>query len=116
MNTAKYKIYGVGNKYGLDLESIWNLFAGRPEEEGEIDLTYGKRLRFTREGNRKYFDLISNITNEIVCMDGEVCEILYEEEPKNDGFDGVRLLELVEEDTQIRFVMTRKEFVIAVMC
>lgn len=96
--------YGVGNKYGLDLESLWEMFSGNPDEEGEVDLYERKRLRFSKDGERKYFDLIRNDTDEIVCMDGEVCEILYEDD---------NLLELVEEDTQIRFKMVRKEFEIA---
>lgn len=99
--------YGVGNKYGLDLESLWEMFSGNPDEESEIDLYEGKRLRFSKDGEQKYFDLIRNDTDELVCMDGEICEILYEDD---------NLLELVEEDTQIRFKMTRKEFEIAVMC
>lgn len=99
--------YGVGNKYGLDLESLWEMFVGSPNEEGEIDLHEEKRLRFSRDSKQTYYDLISNITNEIVCMDGEVCKILYEDD---------NILELVEEDTQIKFKMTRKEFEIAVMC
>lgn len=98
--------YGVGNKYGLNLESLWEMFSANPDEEGEIDLYERKRLRFSKDGERKYFDLIRNDTDEIVCMDGEVCEILYEDD---------NLLELVEEDTQIRFKMARKEFEIAVM-
>ena len=99
--------YGVGNKYGLNLESLWEMYSENPNKEGEIDLYERKRIRFSKDGERKYFDLIRNDTDEIVCMDGEVCEILYEDD---------NLLELVEEDTQIRFKMVRKEFEKAVMC
>ena len=99
--------YGIGNRYGLDLASLWDMLAAFPDEEGEIDLYAHKRLRFTKDNNENYYDLISNYTNEIVCMDGEVIEILYEDKD---------LLEIVEENTQIRFIMTRREFEIAVMC
>lgn len=101
MDDFMEKHFEVGEKYGIDLEILWKLYAANPENPGEIGLTFNKRLRFTKDGNNKYYDLISNITDEILCMDGEVCEVLYSDKD---------IVELVEEDTQIRFNMTKYEF------
>lgn len=100
------KEYEIGNFYAIDLEALWRKFAAKPEEEGEIDLTDSKTLRHTKEEENDYYDLFNRL-GTIVCMDGEVCQLLYENED---------LFELVEEDTQIRFKMSRKEFETAVMC
>lgn len=98
--------YGVGNKYGLDLGSLWEMFAAEPDIEGETYLTNGNYLRYTRENDTDYYDLFKR-GGPIVCMDGETCEILHEYE---DSF------ELVEEYTQERFKLSRREFEIACMC
>lgn len=98
--------YEVGNKYGLDLDSLWGMMANRPDIPNEIELSYGNTLEYSKEDKREYFDL-RNSRGELICCDGELCEILEE---------NADYFELVEEDTQIRFRLSKREFEIAVMC
>ena len=100
------KEYGVGNKYGLDLEALWSMMTNEPNVEGEIELSYGNTLTFEKSNGTCYYDLHDRKW-EPVCMDGELCEILKE---------NADYVELVEEDTQIRFKLSRREFEIAAMC
>lgn len=102
--------YGMGNKYGLDLESLWDMLKAHENipvnDVEEINLSNGNWLRHTMEDGHDFYDLF-NREDVIVCMDGELCEILEE---NNEFF------ELIEEDTQVRFKLSRREFEIAVMC
>lgn len=98
--------YGVGNKYGLDLAGLWEMMANKPDIPNEITLSNGNTLEYSKEDKREYFDL-RNSKGEMVCCDGELCEVLEE---------NADYVELVEEDTQIRFRLNRREFEIAVMC
>lgn len=102
----EYIEYGINNKYRLSLKILWdNLDTGKVSDVEEVRLDNGNYLRHTWVNNEDYYDLIDKY-GCVVCMDGELCEVL--EETKD-------FLEIVNENIHIRFKLSRKEFEIAAM-
>jgi len=94
--------YGIGNKYSLDLEILWKMLTEPPYNENEIILDEHKILYFDK--TEKKYNLIDYYTEEKVCTDGEICEIIQE----NNAF-----LEVIGIDTQVLFKISRRNFEIA---
>lgn len=102
----EYIEYGINNKYRLSLKILWdNLDTGKVSDVEEVRLDNGNYLRHTWVNNEDYYDLIDKY-GCVVCMDGELCEVL--EETKD-------FLAMVNENIHIRFKLSRKEFEIAVI-
>ena len=80
-------------KVGISLKALY-------EEQGS-NLKHGKVIK-TVEGEKEYYDLY-DLSGEFCCSDGEVCEVVWEDD------HGVRLLsDSGEYDTV--FTLTKEEF------
>ena len=98
--------YGVGNKYCLDLESLWDMF--EPDDDGNIVyLENRNELRHEYVEDTHYYDLYS--PGALCCMDGEIVKILEENE------NSFKLLNSTGEE-DVEFIMSRREFEIACKC
>ena len=89
-------------KYTINTAALFDVLAGFNKEEEYVPLKYGGYIQKETDGDKEYYDLKTG--NGTPCMDGETCEVLEETE---------NYVVLQEEDEQIPFKLSRKEFEIA---
>ena len=89
-------------EYTVSTATLFNTLTGFVNEEKYVPLEYGGYIQKETDGDKEWFDLKTD--NGTPCMDGETCELIEETE---------NYVVLQEEDEQIPFKLSRKEFEIA---
>lgn len=88
-------------KICLSLKTLFHYLTENNTEEGCVSTEYGYIQKETDE-DKEWYDFKTN--KGIPCMDGEVCEVLEENET---------YIELQEEYEKIPFKLSKKEYKIA---
>lgn len=89
-------------EYTVSTATLFNALTGFYNEEEYVPLEYGGYIQKETDGDKEWFDLKTD--NGTPCMDGETCKLIEETE---------NYVVLQEEDEQIPFKLSRKEFEIA---
>lgn len=89
-------------KYTISIATLFDTLTSYDYEEEYATLEYGGYIQKEVDGDKEWFDLKTD--NGTPCMDGETCELIEETE---------NYVVLQEEDEQIPFKLSRKEFKIA---
>lgn len=88
-------------KYVINTATLFNVLTGFDNEE-YVSLEHEGYIQKETDGDKEWYDLKTD--NGTPCMDGEICELLEE----TDNY-----VVLQEEDEQIPFKLSRKEFEVA---
>lgn len=89
-------------KYIINTATLFNVLTGFDNEEEYVPLEHEGYIQKETDGDKEWFDLKTD--NGTPCMDGETCELIEETE---------NYVVLQEEDEQIPFKLSKKEFEIA---
>lgn len=89
-------------KYVINTATLFNVLAGFDNEEEYVPLEHEGYIQKETDDNKEWYDLKTD--NGTPCMDGEICELLEEAD---------NYVVLQEEDEQIPFKLSRKEFEVA---